>query len=334
MAKERIRLAHGNGGRWTRELVENIFLAAQGKDPEAAFADAASLDLKGGAWAFTCDGFVVSPPVFPGGTIGSLAIHGTCNDLAALGALPRFASASFILEEGLQGDLLEKIACDMAKAAKDAKIELATGDTKVVERGKGDQIFICMSGLGEIPGGRSLSPLRVRDGDAWLVSGPVGDHGAAILAARGDFALDVPILSDSANLSPLVEVILGAVPETRFIRDVTRGGLAQVIVEACRARGGGAILEEGEIPIREEVEGLCDILGFDPLHLACEGRLVVCVPAGSAQAALDAMRGHPLGSGAAHIGRATAGTEVILRTRVGGERLLDELEEDPVPRIC
>jgi hydrogenase expression/formation protein HypE len=334
MAETKIRLAHGNGGRWTRELVEDVFLRAQGRGPEGALLDAAPLSLDGGRWAFTTDGFVVTPHVFPGGTIGSLAVHGTCNDLAALGARPRFASAAFILEEGLDADLLATVAEDMARAARDAGLTLAAGDTKVVERGKGDGLYVAMRGLGEIPAGRDLSPTNLRPGDVWLVSGPVGDHGAAIVVARGDYALDAPILSDSANLSPLVEALLGAVPGTRFLRDATRGGLAQVVVESCHSAGLGTVLEEGDIPVRPSVEGLCDILGFDPFYLACEGRLLACVPGHLADEALRSLRGHPLGAGAAIIGSVSQGDEVILRTRVGGERLLEELEEDPVPRIC
>lgn len=329
-----IRLDHGNGGRWTRELVEGIFLRAQGKGAGAALLDAAPLRLEGGRWAFTTDGFVVSPPVFPGGTIGSLAVHGTCNDLAVMGARPRFASSSFILEEGLRTDLLERVVQDMARAAVEAGLALVAGDTKVVEKGRGDGLYIAMSGLGEVPAGRDPMPGNIGPGDAWLVSGPVGDHGAAIVAARGDYALDAPIASDSANLSPLVEALFERVSTVQFLRDATRGGLAQVIVEASGAAGLGAVLEEAAIPVRPAVEGLCDILGFDPLYLACEGRLVACVPWDAASEALDSLRGHPLGVGSAVIGRVAGGREVVLRTRVGGERLLEELEEDPVPRIC
>jgi hydrogenase expression/formation protein HypE len=334
MAGSAIRLEQGNGGRWTRELVEDVFLAAQGKGPGAAQLDAARLELSGGRWAFTSDSFVVSPLEFPGGSIGSLAVHGTCNDLAVMGAWPRYASASFVLEEGLDEALLSRVARDMALAAREAGLDLVTGDTKVVERGKGDGIFIAMSGLGEVPEGRDLSPANLRIGDAWLVSGPVGDHGAAVMAARGDYALDVPIRSDSANLAPLVEALLAAVPETRFLRDATRGGIAQVLVEVSRARGLGAILDESSIPVRPEVEGLCDILGFDPLHLACEGRLVACVPGDLATRALEAMTSLVLGGASAVIGHVAEGDEVILNTRMGGTRLLEELEEDPIPRIC
>lgn len=334
MMEGKVRLAHGNGGRWTRELVEEVFLRALGARPPEDLLDAAPLELEAGRWAFTTDGFVVSPPIFPGGSIGSLAIHGTCNDLASVGAIPRFASAAFILEEGLEIALLERVVRDVAEAARDAGLPVIAGDTKVVERGKGDGLFVSMSGAGFVPRGRDLSPSRLCAGDVWLVSGPVGDHGAAIVAARGEYALEAPITSDSANLSPLVETLLGEVPTVRFLRDATRGGFAQVIVEASRAGCMGAVLEEGTIPVRPAVEGLCGILGFDPLYLACEGRLVACVPEGEVQRALGALRSHPLGAGSAVVGNVVPGGDVVLRTRVGGERLLEELEEDPVPRIC
>lgn len=334
MTGGKVRLAHGNGGRWTRELVEEVFLRAFGPRSPGELLDATPLDLVAGRWALTTDGFVVSPPIFPGGSIGSLAIHGTCNDLASLGAIPRFASASFILEEGFDIGLLGRLAVDMAEAARDAGLPVVAGDTKVVERGKGDGLFVSMSGFGYVPEGRSLSPSRIRPGDAWIVTGPVGDHGAAIVAARGDYALDAPILSDSANLSPLVEALLGEVPSVRFLRDATRGGFAQVIVEASRAGRVGAVLEEGSVPVRPAVEGLCDILGFDPLYLACEGRLVACVPEEDVGRALGALRSHPLGLESSLVGRVVCGEDVSLKTLVGGERLLEELEEDSVPRIC
>jgi len=331
---DRIDLSHGSGGRRTRELVEELFLSAFGAlGPDAAL-DAAVLAPLSGRLAFTVDGFTVSPLEFPGGSIGSLSVHGTCNDLVCAGARPRFAAASFLLEEGLEIDLLVRIVSDMAAAAEEAGIRLAAGDTKVVQRGRADGVYISLSGIGEIPDGRDVCPRSLRPDDAWLVSGPVGDHGAAILTARGEVKLETPLQSDSACLAPLAEALFDAVPNVRFLRDPTRGGLAQAVVEACRTSGVGCRIQEDAIPIRPEVRSVCEILGFDSLHLACEGRLLAAVPPGDRIAALEAMRSHPLGRKAAAIGAVTVGRHPILVTSIGGERILDELEDDPVPRIC
>ena len=284
----------------------------------------------------TTNSFVVDPLEFPGGDIGKLAVCGTINDLAVGGAIPLYLSCAAIIEEGLTFDLLHRIARSMAAAAREAGVQVVTGDTKVVPRGACDKLFLTTTGIGVIRAGLELGAHRAQPGDAVLVNGVLGDHGAAILAARGDLALDAPIDSDCAALHGLVDALLAAAPGTRFMRDATRGGVATVLNEIAIAAGCGIELDECAVPLREAVKGFCEILGLDPLYLANEGRLVAIVPPADADRALAAMRAHPLGAGACRIGHVTERRprQVIMRTVLGGQRIVDMLVGDQLPRIC
>ena len=286
--------------------------------------------------AMTTDSFVVDPLEFPGGDIGKLAVCGTINDLAVGGAMPLYLSCAAIIEEGLPFDLLHRIARSMAAAAREAGVQVVTGDTKVVPRGACDKLFLTTTGIGVIRAGLELGAHRAQPGDAVLVNGVLGDHGAAILAARGDLALDAPIDSDCAALHGLVDALLAAAPATRFMRDATRGGVATVLNEIAIAAGCGIELDECAVPLREAVKGFCEILGLDPLYLANEGRLVAIVPPADADRALAAMRAHPLGAGACRIGHVTERRprQVVMRTVLGGQRIVDMLVGDQLPRIC
>jgi hydrogenase expression/formation protein HypE len=286
--------------------------------------------------AMTTDSFVVDPLEFPGGDIGKLAVCGTINDLAVGGATPLYLSCAAIIEEGLTFDLLHRIARSMAAAARESGVQVVTGDTKVVPRGACDKLFLTTTGIGVIRAGLELGAHRARPGDVVLVNGVLGDHGAAVLAARGDLALDAPIDSDCAALHGLVDALLAAVPATRFMRDATRGGVATVLNEIAIAAGCGIELDECDVPLREAVKGFCEILGLDPLYLANEGRLVAIVPPEDTNRALAAMRAHPLGAGACRIGHVTERRprQVIMRTVLGGQRIVDMLVGDQLPRIC
>jgi hydrogenase expression/formation protein HypE len=302
-----------------------------------ALPDAAILTLSSGASvAFTTDAFVVRPRRFPGGTIGDLAVNGTVNDLAVSGARPRWLAAAFVVEEGFPIAELRSIASDMASAATRAGVAIVTGDTKVVERGAADGLYITTTGVGEIPPGRWLGPERVSEGDIVIASGTLGDHGVAVLLARGDLALDADVRSDTAPLGDLVEALLAAAPSTRWMRDPTRGGVGTVANELAAGSGRGVVLDEPALPIRPVVAGACDLLGIDPLYVANEGKLLAVVAAAEADAALAALRAHPLGTDAAAIGEIVAepGGIVVLRTTFGGTRIVDMLVGDPLPRIC
>jgi hydrogenase expression/formation protein HypE len=279
---------------------------------------------------------VVSPLFFPGGDIGCLAVHGTINDVAVMGARPLYLSASFILEEGFPLAELKRIVDSMAQASRAAGVPVVTGDTKVVEQGKGDGVFIATSGLGALPAGRQLGGARARPGDAILVSGTVGDHGMAILAQRESLAFESEIVSDTAALHGLVAALLEAVPGTRVLRDPTRGGLATTVNEIAQQSGVGMVLEERAIPVTPQVAAACELLGLDPLYVANEGKLVAVVPAQDSEAALAALRAHPLGRGATCIGEVTADPShfVQLRTGLGGRRMVDWLSGEQLPRIC
>lgn len=333
-----VTLSHGGGGRAMRDLVEDVFTSVfrpPGTEDQARLTDAA-LSRPGARLAFTTDSYVVTPLEFPGGNIGKLAVCGTVNDLAVGGARPLWLSAAFVIEEGCDIALLRRIVASMSEEAARAGVSIVTGDTKVVGRGKGDGVFITTSGIGVIPPGIDIGAARIRPGDAVLVNGVLGDHGAAILAARGDLALSTDIRSDCAGLGHLMQAVLAAVPGITAARDCTRGGLAAALNEMAAEAGVAVEIAEDRLPLRPEVTGLCEILGLDPLYLANEGRLVLFCPPDEADAALDAMRTLPEGKGACQIGQANAGPpgRVTLRTPFGGARIVDMLVGEQLPRIC
>lgn len=336
-----VTLAHGGGGEAMKNLIGDVFLEAFGTAALAPLEDQARFDLAdlakyGDLLAFTTDSFVVDPLCFPGGDIGKLAVCGTVNDLAVGGAIPLYLSCAAIIEEGLTLELLRHIACSMARTAREAGVAIVTGDTKVVQKGACDKLFLTTTGIGVVREGVHLGADRARRGDVVLVNGMLGDHGAAILCARGDMALDAPIESDCACLHDLIGTLLAAAPGTRSLRDATRGGLATVLNEFAEAAGVTIEIDEAATPLREEVKAFCEILGLDPLYLANEGKIVAIVPAGEAAAAVAAMRAHRLGTGAAIIGRVTAGVpgQVTMRTVFGGRRIVDMLVGEQLPRIC
>ncbi len=334
MQDTHITLAHGNGGRFMRELIEQLFAAHLANAELDIQADAASLSLEGESLLFTTDGFIVQPLEFPGGSIGSLAIHGTCNDLAVSGAEPRYLSLNAFIEEGMEIEQLERIIRVLARTAKEVGVSVVAGDTKIVPRGEGGGLYLATTGLGvRLPGPR-LALERIEPGDRILVSGPVGDHGVAVMLAREQFGLRGGVRSDTASVLPLTKAAL-AFGGVRFMRDPTRGGVATVCHEICRATGFDLALEQNRIPIRDAVNSVCEILGYDPLFLACEGRVVAVVEESESEALLQRWRTLPAGRDAAIIGQVTRGSgHLLMRTELGGERLLDELEDDPLPRIC
>jgi hydrogenase expression/formation protein HypE len=337
----RITLAHGGGGKAMRDLIDDIFVGSFANPMLAALDDQARIPLAellaaGDRLAFTTDSYVVDPLFFAGADIGRLAVNGTVNDLAVGGARPLFLSCSVILEEGLAVDTLRRVVASMRAAAEQAGVLVVTGDTKVVQRGAADQLFINTAGLGVIREGLELNAGAVRPGDVILVNGYLGDHGAAVLNARGDLALDAAIESDCRPLNGLIEALLDVCPTVRCLRDATRGGIATVLNEFAEAAQVGMRIDERALPIRDEVRGMCEILGLDPLYLANEGKLVAVVARDSADAALAALRAHPFGSDAALIGTveaAPAGT-VLLDTVFGGARIVDMLVGEQLPRIC
>lgn len=333
-----VNLAHGGGGRAMRDLIEEVFTAVfqpPGRDDQARLMQDA-LQVPGARLAFTTDGYVVAPMEFPGGDIGKLAVCGTVNDLAVGGAKPLWLSAAFIIEEGTEIALLRRIVASMAHAAQEAGVAIVTGDTKVVERGAADGVFITTAGIGVIPPGVDPGPARIRDGDAIIVNGTLGDHGAVIMAARGDFALETDLVTDCAPLHGIMAAAMAAAPDLRAARDCTRGGLASALNELAQEAALGMVLDEGLVPLRAEVRGLCEILGLDPLYLANEGRLVLFVPPDQAQAVLAALRAQPHGTGAALIGRVVQAHpgQVRMQTVFGGMRIMDMLIGDQLPRIC
>lgn len=336
-----VTLAHGGGGKAMRDLIDDVFVSAFDNGALAPLEDQARFDLAalarhGDRLAFTTDSYVVDPLHFPGGDIGKLAVCGTINDLAVGGAKPLYLSCAAIIEEGMAVDDLRAIARSMADTAADAGVAIVTGDTKVVTRGACDKLFINTAGIGVIREGIDLGADKARPGDVIIVNGVLGDHGAAILNARGDMALQSPVLSDCAALHGLIDALLVAVPGTRFLRDATRGGLATVLNEIAAASSVGIEIEESATPLREEVKGFCEILGLDPLYLANEGKVVVVVPEADAPAALAALRAHPLGREAAAIGQVTGDRpgRVVMQTIFGGRRIVDMLVGEQLPRIC
>ncbi|MGH7312799.1 MAG: hydrogenase expression/formation protein HypE [Candidatus Rokuibacteriota bacterium] len=333
---DRIVLGHGSGGRLTADLVHRVFLPAFGNEVLAALEDQATVPVEGARLAFTTDAFVVRPIFFPGGDIGRLAVHGTVNDLAVGGAQPRFLAAAFILEEGLALADLARVVESMRQACAEAGVVLVTGDTKVVDRGKGDQIFITTTGIGIAPADRVLSIAAARTGDRVLVSGTIGDHGIAIMSVREGLEFETALESDSACLTDLVRVVLDASARVRCMRDPTRGGLASVLNEVATASRIGVTIDERAVPIRPEVASACEVLGLDPLYVASEGKLVAVVAPDDAERVLGAMRKHPLGERAAVIGEVVAEHPgmVTQRSRIGGERIVTLLAGEQLPRIC
>jgi hydrogenase expression/formation protein HypE len=334
-----VTLSHGSGGKATHQLLDALILPALADPLADGVHDAAVFALDGPGsprLALTTDSYVVHPLFFPGGDIGRLAVHGTINDLAMAGARPLALSLGFILEEGLEIDVLRRVLASITDAAAAAGVRVITGDTKVVNRGKADGLFINTSGIGLVPPGIELAPARVRPGDVVLVSGYIGDHGMAVMLAREALELESRIESDTAALHTMVAALLAAAPGTRTLKDPTRGGLATTLNEIARASGTSIALDENAVPIRGEVRGACEILGIDPYHIANEGKLVAVVPAAEAAAALASLRAHVHGGDAAIIGtvnESPAGM-VVVRTAIGGSRVLDMLVGDPLPRIC
>ncbi len=332
-----ITLAHGAGGRSSHTLIETLFVREFANPALEALGDAALLEVAHGRrLAFSTDASVVKPLFFPGGDIGELAVNGTVNDLAMSGARPLVLSASFILEEGLTTDDLARVVVSMAAAAGRAGVSIVTGDTKVVERGKADGLYISTAGVGILERDIDLSPAAVRAGDKVIVSGTIGDHGMAIMVARGELELETDLRSDTAAVHELAAGLLDATPEVRWLRDPTRGGVATVLAELSLAAELGVAIDEAALPIRDEVNGACEILGIDPLYVANEGKLVAVVGPDGADAALAALRAHPLGADAAVIGevRPDPPGMVLLETSFGGSRVVDMLAGDPLPRIC
>jgi hydrogenase expression/formation protein HypE len=334
---EVVTLAHGAGGKSSAALVDAVFVEAFRNPELEQLGDGAVLTLPSGErLAFSTDSFVVSPLRFPGGSIGHLAVHGTVNDLAVSGAVPRWLSVAFVIEEGFAVRDLREIVADMAAAAVEAGVVLVTGDTKVVPKGAADGLYITTAGVGIIPAGRELSMAGVRPGDKVLLSGTLADHGMAVMLARGDLGVEAAIASDTAPVSGAVEALLAAAPGTRWMRDPTRGGLGTVCNELAGAVGVSVILDEEALPVTALVQGACDLLGIDPVYVASEGKFAAVVPADEADDALAALRAHPLGRDACVIGEIRAEPEsvVALRNAFGGTRIVDMLVGDPLPRIC
>jgi hydrogenase expression/formation protein HypE len=336
MKDKRILLSHGAGGKLSHDLVQEIFMPFFANDLLWALDDSAVIPAGPSPIAFTTDSYVVKPLFFPGGDIGRLAICGTVNDLAMAGARPLGLSASFILEEGLLIEDLKQVLASMQGAAQEAGVKVVAGDTKVVEHGAAEGLYITTAGIGICPEGVHIGSARARPGDVVMVSGPLGDHEIAVLMARGEFSLQGEIESDCAPLNGLVEAMLKACPDIHCLRDPTRGGLATVLWEIAASAKVGVVIDEGEVPIRDGVRAVCDLLGFDPYYLSNEGRLVAFVPEDAASGVLQAMQAHPLGGEAAIIGKVVAENagRVLLRTGIGGHRLLEPLSGEQFPRIC
>ena len=332
----RVLLAHGGGGRLMGQLISSVFMAGYGNPLLENRHDGAVLDVGGARLAFTTDSYVVQPLFFPGGDIGTLAVNGTVNDLAMCGARPLYLSAGFILEEGLEMETLRRVVESMRAAAEAAGVELVTGDTKVVDHGNGDGIFVNTAGIGVVETDLTIGPMSARPGDAVLVSGDIGRHGIAIMAQREGLEFETTIESDCAPVNHMVGDLLAAGIEVHCLRDLTRGGLASAVVEIAETAGLSIRLDESAIPVREDVRGACEILGFDPLYVANEGRFVAFVPEADAGRALVIMRGHADGAGTNRIGIVTdvGAGQVTLRTQIGVDRIIDLLSGEQLPRIC
>ena len=331
-----VDMTHGSGGRAMAQLVEALFVRHFDNELLRQGNDQACFEVSAGRMVMSTDGHVISPLFFPGGDIGALAVHGTLNDVAMAGARPLYLSAGFILEEGFPLADLERIVASMAAAAREAGVPVVTGDTKVVERGKGDGVFITTTGVGLVPPGVDIRGDRARPGDAILVSGAIGNHGVAIMSSRENLEFDTAIESDSAALHGLVAEMIAAVPDIHCLRDPTRGGLATTLNELAHQSGVGMRLREADIPVDGEVEAACELLGLDPLYVANEGKLVAICAARDAERLLEVMRAHPLGARAAVIGEVVDDPDgfVQMETRLGGSRVVDWLAGEPLPRIC
>ncbi len=332
----RVDLSHGGGGRAMAQLVEQLFQRAFDNEWLAQRNDQALLPQPNGRIVMSTDCHVVSPLFFPGGDIGCLSVHGTLNDVAMSGAVPLYLAAGFILEEGFPLADLQRIVLSMAAAARQAGVPIVTGDTKVVEQGKGDGVFITTTGVGVVPPGLHISGDQARPGDRIIVSGSIGDHGMAVMSLRENLSFGTDLVSDTAALHGLVATMVAAVPQVRVLRDPTRGGLATTLNEIAAQSGVGMVLDETMIPVLPQVEAACEFLGLDPLYVANEGKLVAIVPAAQAEALLATMRAHPLGACAALIGEVVEDAHhfVQMRTRFGGRRIVDWLAGDQLPRIC
>jgi len=336
MAEEKILLAHGSGGRLTQNLIQQVFLPQLTNSILESLDDSAKIANRRGSIGFTTDSYVVKPIFFPGGDIGKLAVCGTVNDLSMIGTTPFYLSLSLIIEEGFSVELLRQIASSIHETARSAGVEIVTGDTKVVEHGAADQLFINTAGIGWIRRGINLSGINANPGDQILLSGHLGDHEIAILSQREGFHFQGELRSDCAPLNDLVEKMLDACPSIRCMRDPTRGGLATTLNEIASMSNVGMVIEEEKIPVRESIRGICELLGLDPLYLANEGKLVAICPPDEVERLLEVMKDHPLGKDAEIIGRVTDKNQkkVILRTLIGGHRILDLLTGGQYPRIC
>jgi hydrogenase expression/formation protein HypE len=336
IARGRVDLTHGGGGRAMAQLVEELFIAAFDNEALNQRNDQAAFLVPGGRMVMTTDGYVISPLFFPGGDIGSLAVHGTVNDVAMAGAVPIGLSAGFIIEEGFPLADLKRIVDSMARASREAGVPVVTGDTKVVEKGKGDGIFITTAGIGMVPPGLDISGDKARAGDAILISGTMGDHGVAVMSQRESLGFETTILSDSAALHTLVAAMVAACPSIHVLRDPTRGGLAATLNEIAQQSGIGMLIHEAAVPVRPEVRGACELLGLDPLYVANEGKLICICPEGDAERLLAVMRAHPLGRDAARIGGCESDSHHFVRmeTTMGGCRVVDWLAGEQLPRIC
>ncbi len=331
-----IVLAHGSGGKLSGQLIQKVILPQFRNDLLESLHDGAIFSVGSERLAFSTDSYVVSPIFFPGGDIGKLAVHGTVNDLAMCGARPLHLSVGFILEEGLPMDDFWRLVQSMREAADAAGVSLVTGDTKVVDRGKADKIFINTSGIGVVPKGVNIHPTRAKPGDKIILSGAIATHGIAIMSVREGLEFETEIASDTAPLNGLVEAILATKTDVHVLRDPTRGGITSALSEITQSAGTGMLLDEARIPIREEVKGACEILGLDPLYVANEGKLLAIVPGNAADVVLAAMQSHPLGREAAIIGEVTSDHTgfVLMKTRIGGTRVVDMLSGEQLPRIC
>ena len=338
---DQIMMGHGSGGRMTQDLIQRVFMPHLTSEALSAGNDFARLTLLAeaglqGSLSVSTDSHIVTPLFFPGGDIGRLAVCGTVNDVSMSGAVPLFLTAAFILEEGLQVETLERVVQSMAAAAREAGVQFVAGDTKVAERGNVDGLYINTTGIGWVPAGRKIGGAEARPGDVVLISGTLGDHGIAVLQARGELGFETDIQSDAAPLNGLIQAVLAAAPAVHVLRDPTRGGLATTLNEIAIQSKTGIWLDEDTIPVQPAVQAACEMLGFDPLYVANEGKLIVIVPENEAGAALEALRGHPYGASAARIGRVQADPpgRVLLHTLIGGTRILDVLAGEMLPRIC
>ncbi len=338
---EKIVMGHGSGGRMTQELIEGVFKPFLSSPPLNAGNDFARVDLPAGAafqgnLAVSTDSHIVFPLFFPGGDIGKLAVCGTVNDVSMSGAIPLYLTAGFILEEGLSVDLLQKVISSMQAAAQEAGVQIIAGDTKVVEKGKADGLFINTAGVGWIPPHSNIGGDQAKPGDVVIISGTIGDHGIAVLAERGELGFETDVESDVAPLNHLIRAVLNAAPHTHVLRDPTRGGLATTLNEIAGQSKVSILLDEKSIPVKPAVRAACEMLGFDPLYIANEGKVIVIVPSDEAEAALNALKAHPYGTMAARIGvvNDSPAGRVLLRTLIGGTRILDVLAGEMLPRIC